>query len=463
MQVVMNYLTDILKIFHKAYLSTKSFIYIITGRSAGKSIFVPDKLVKDFLKVEWGNVMVFRKNQNTILRSSYEAIRKTIYKYGLQDDFDFIESRLIIEDKTNGSRFYFFGLDDENKIRSTVMKYGMPFRYWFEEFQENKTLGHLEQIEDLLSTFFREKLPKGFKHQALFTGNRPRNVHAPFNVYIDNKRKYAEEDDALFVYSDYEHMVDNDTGETLLSEQELSRIERVKERDNKTYLWRYKGLAVGDETQIYNMDLVETIGSINDLPDDEYIIDFDIIIDTGYQVSATTFGALGYTNKQNVVLLGVAYYSPDKTIIKRIPEEILEPHEVAMTIAEKKAPSEYVTKLYEFEQRITETYNLYIDEKYIDSAEGGLRTQYYKDYGEFLRTVTKKDKEDMIEDSRTVLVERQLYVLDIPENKIFMFEMTKYHRDMTNPERPKIVKVDDHTCDWWQYYCVMNLNKLGLR
>lgn len=463
MQVVMNYLTDILKIFHKAYLSTKSFIYIITGRSAGKSIFVPDKLVKDFLKLEWGNVMVFRKNQNTILRSSYEAIRKTIYKYGLQDDFDFIESRLIIEDKTNGSRFYFFGLDDENKIRSTVMKYGMPFRYWFEEFQENKTLGHLEQIEDLLSTFFREKLPKGFKHQALFTGNRPRNVHAPFNVYIDNKRKYAEEDDALFVYSDYEHMVDNDTGETLLSEQELSRIERVKERDNKTYLWRYKGLAVGDETQIYNMDLVETIGSINDLPDDEYIIDFDIIIDTGYQVSATTFGALGYTNKQNVVLLGVAYYSPDKTIIKRIPEEILEPHEVAMTIAEKKAPSEYVTKLYEFEQRITETYNLYIDEKYIDSAEGGLRTQYYKDYGEFLRTVTKKDKEDMIEDSRTVLVERQLYVLDIPENKIFMFEMTKYHRDMTNPERPKIVKVDDHTCDWWQYYCVMNLNKLGLR
>lgn len=463
MQVVLNYLTNILKVFHKAYKSTASYIYIITGRSAGKSKFVPEKLFYDFLKVPNGNVMVFRKNQNTILRSSFEAIRKVIFKYNMQDDFDFIESRLIIEDLTNGSRFYFFGLDDENKIRSTEMKSGFPFRYWFEEFQENKTLAHLEQIEDLLSTFFREKLPNGLKHQAIFTGNRPRNPHKPFNVYIDKKKQYAHEDDAVFIYSDYELMKDNVTGEWLLSQQELDRIERVRERDFKTFQWRYKGLAIGDDTQIYNMDLIKKIKSINDLPKGEFIMNFDVVIDTGYQISATTFGAIGITNKLNPVILGTYYFSPDINIEKRIPEYILEPHGVAQTLGEKKAPSEYAVDLYEFRRFIAEKYDLYIDEMYIDSAEGALRTQFFKEYGEFIRTVVKKEKDEMIEDSRIVLVERQLYVIDEPENEIFWFEMEKYQRNMDNPEKPKIIKVDDHCADWWQYWCVMNLNKIGLR
>lgn len=457
----MNYLTDILKVFHSAYLSTKSFIYIITGRSAGKSKFVPDKLLKDFLKYEEGNVMVFRKNQNTLLRSSYEAIRKIIYHYHLEDEFEFIESRLIIEDKVTGTRFYFFGLDDENKIRSTEMKVGYPFRYWFEEFQENKKIKDLEQIEDLISTFFREKLPKGVKHQAIFTGNRPRNPNKAFNVYIDKKQQYAEEDDAVFIYSDYEHMKSNETGEWLLSEQELSRIERTKERDYDTYLWRYKGVAIGDDTQIYNMSLIE---KIKELPDGEFIIEIDIVADVGYQQSATSYLAIGRTNLDNAVLLNTFYFSPDKKIIQRMPEHVLKPHQVAERNEDKKAPSELSRDLYNFSEKIYKEHSSYIANKYIDSAEGGLRAQYYKDYGEFLKSVSKKDKDDMIEDSRTVLVERQLYVMDIPENEIFMFEMAKYSREEQEPDKiAKVIKVDDHTCDCWQYWCVMSLRKLGLK
>ena len=460
MNTIINYKKTILKIFHKAYISVCESLYIITGRSAGKSIFVPDKLLYDFLKVDKGNIMVFRKHQNSLLRSSYEAIRKSIIKHNLEQDFEFIESRLIIEDRITGTRFYFFGLDDEAKIRSTVMKVGVPFRYWFEEFQENKKLRDLEQIDDLISTFFREKLPKGLKHQAIYTGNRPRNPNKPFNVYIDNKITTADEDDSLFVDSDYEEMVHNETGATLLSDQELARIERVKKRDPDTWLWRYKGIAVGDDTQIYNMDLVKRV---KELPEDEFIIYIDLVIDAGYQVSATTFLAIATTNKLNAFLLDTYYFSPDKKIKKRIPAWILKPHGVANALKDKKAPSEFSIALHKFGVDINKKYKVRIDERYIDSAEGGLRAQYYKDFSTFLKSVKKKEKDDMIEDSRTVIVEKQLYVLDIPNNEIFWFEMTKYAREEEDGKNPKIIKVDDHTCDCWQYWSVMSLRKLGLK
>ena len=404
--------------------------------------------------------MVFRKHQNSLLRSSYEAIRKSIFKHKLENDFEFIESRLIIEDLVTGTRFYFFGLDDEAKIRSTVMKVGFPFRYWFEEFQENKKLKDLEQIDDLISTFFREKLPKGVKHQAIYTGNRPRNPNKPFNVYINNKMETALEDDSLFVDASYEDIIDNTTGESLINEQELSRIERVKKRDYDTYMWRYKGIAIGDDFQIYNMGLVKRV---KELPDGEFIKYIDLVVDAGYQVSATTFLAIATTNFNNAFLLNTYYFSPDKKIRKRIPKAVLKPHGVAMALADKKAPSEFSIELNEFGEKIKKKYKNPIDERYIDSAEGGLRAQYYKDFATFLKSVKKKDKDDMIEDSRTVMVEKQLYVLDIPENEIFWFEMTKYAREENNNGIAKIIKVDDHTCDCWQYWSVMSLRKLGLK
>lgn len=458
----LNFRKRILDIYWRIYKTTKTYVYIITGRSSGKTTFMPEKLVSDFLKVPDGNVFIFRKYQNTLKRSAFMAIKKEIYSLGLQDDFNFVPSALYIEDKTNLTKFYFFGLDDEAKIRSTVLDHGFPFRYWFEEFQENKRISDLEQVEDVLVTFEREKLPDGIYHQAFFTGNRPKNNYEPFNIYLDKIIEQKDEDTLFISDISYKDMVDKE-GNSLLSDQILKKIERVKERDEKTYKWRYHSIAVGEDSQIYNMELIRMIDDQNDLPQGEYIMSYEIFIDTGYQVSATTFGAIGITNLQNIVVLNTYYFSPDGDIRKRIPDKVLAPHKVAMSQMEKKAPSEFAKDLVLFEQTNTKETNLYCENKYVDSAEGALRTQYFKDTGQFLRTVRKVDKDDMIEQSRDVMIERQLYVVDRPENQIFMFEMSKYQRDMSNPQNPKIVKVDDHTCDWFQYYCTMNQQRLGLR
>jgi len=460
--VRLNFKKRILAIYWKIYKATETFVYIITGRSSGKTTFMPEKLVSDFLKVPDGNVFIFRKYQNTLRRSAFMAIKKEIYQLGLQNDFNFVPSALYIEDKTNLTKFYFFGLDDEAKIRSTVLDHGFPFRYWFEEYQENKRISDLEQVEDVLVTFLREKLPKGIKHQVFFTGNRPKNNYDPFNVHLDRVVE-NKDDDTLFIGNiSYQDMVD-ENGDSLLSDQIIEKIKRVKERDPRTYKWRYHSVAVGEESQIYNVDLIKKINNFQDLPDGEYIMSYDIVIDTGYQVSATTFGAVGYTNKQNVVILNTYYFSPDKEIKKRIPEYILRPHMIATSAYDKKAPTQFVHDLIDFEKRINNETNLYCEQKYVDSAEGALRNQYRNDTGQYLRIVRKTDKDTMIEQSRDVMIERQVYVVDRPENEIFLFEMEKYQRDMSNPLMPKIIKVDDHTCDTYQYYCVMNLQKLGLK
>lgn len=454
-KIIVNFRKTLLKCYWDFYKSTKTYIYIITGRSAGKTTAVPDKLLYDFLKYPEGNVIVIRKNQNTLARSAFMAIQRAIYKIGMEDDFEFVPSRLIIEDKLNGSRFYFFGMDDENKIRSTVMKYGEPFRYWIEEYQEFDSIQDLMQIEDLLDTFIREKLPKGLFHQAIHTGNRPRNPYTPLNIHID-KLKEANDPDVVFYNPNYLNMVDNDTGENLLSEQQMIRINRTKERDLNAFKHRYLGIAIGDDKQVYDMKNVKVIET---LEGEEIILGYDIVIDTGYQVSATTFQAWAYTSKRNALLLGTYYFSPDVDIVKRIPADVLYGHKMARNQTEKKSPSQFVTELIKFEKEINLAYGLSCDDKFVDSAEGGLRNEYFEKTGDFLRPVHKLGKDEMIEISRDVQIEREVYVFNVQSNKIFLFEMSKYSRD----EKGRIIKEDDHTTDTYQYWCVMARDKLGLR
>lgn len=443
---------DILEHFYPLYKSNKTTKIKWGSRSSGKSEQTAYELVVDFLKYDQGNVICFRRYQNTLLKSSYEAIRKQIYKHNLQDQFDFIESRLIIEDKTNGTRFYFFGLDDINKIKSTLMKTGKPFRYWFEEFQENDTIDLLDVIDDVIATFEREILEEGQKHIFHYTLNRPRNPYHIVNVWLD-KQIEENDDDVEIHYSTYKDVVKN--GKTLLSQQILDRIQKLKERDYDTYEWRYLGLAVGERLKIYNEKLLRLI---NEMPEDERIIEYQLICDTGYMISATSYQIWAITNKDNVALVDTWYYVPNSDTLKRIPKKYQTNLIVARNENEQKAPSELSKDLYEFWKRKS------IAKEYIDSAEGGLRVQFFRDTGIRLKPVSKLTKEEMIEVSRSVLAEKQVYVFDTPNNQIFLYEFGKYQWDAKslNTAKPKVIKEDDHTVDCFQYFCVMNRKLLDV-
>lgn len=460
-----NYQKELLRSYWPLYLSKKSYIFSITGRSAGKTHNIPKALFMKFLKDPNANLIIFRKFQNTIKRSVWNGIVKIIIEKGLEDEFDIIKSEFKIIDKLSGTGIYFFGLDDEGKIRSTVFEYGYPKLYWFEEFQENKRWEDLDQIDDLIDTFIREKLPANIKHQFVFSGNLRRNPYDDFNVYIDKKKEFADEDDALFVESSYADVVDNFTGESLLSDQIHKKIERTKERDYDTYLWRYHAQPVGDEGQVYNVSNIKRV-SKRELSHDykEKIKHFFIVVDTGYQVSASALQVYGVTFNRNVVLMRTKYFSPDSKISERIPKHLLKPHTVALRKEDKITPSELSREIVDLETEIKNEFgiNCHSQGRIVDSAEGGLRNEYRRHTGRFLRTVIKKEKEDMIEASRNITIERDFYVLDENSNDIFMYEMEKYSRDFKDPLKPKIIKVDDHTVDCFQYFAVMAGRQLGL-
>jgi phage terminase large subunit len=156
--------------------------------------------------------------------------------------------------------------------------------------------------------------------------------------------------------------------------------------------------------------------------------------------------ALALTKKKRVILLDTYYYSPENKAVK-------------------KAPSELSKELKEWMDKIKETYAKPIDVQTIDSAEGALRNQFFKDYSIRLHPIAKKRKVDMIDNVHDLLAQGRVFILDTPNNKIFIEEHKRYQwdPDTLHTADPKVMKDSDHTCDAFQYYVNDNLQKLGLK
>jgi phage terminase large subunit len=223
----------------------------------------------------------------------------------------------------------------------------------------------------------------------------------------------------------------------------IRKIEKYKENNEDYWRWMYAGEVIGLGDMVYNMNHFH---EIDVLPKDDDLIIIDIAIDTGHQVSATTFLAFGFTKKRNVILLDTFYYSPENKVVK-------------------KAPSELSKDLKEWMEKIQQTHKRHFDMKTIDSAKGALRNQFFKDYGIRLHPVAKKKKIDMIDNVQDLLAQGRFFVLKKAANEIFLTEHKKYQwdADTLQSDDPKVIKIDDHTCDAFQYYVQDNLRKLGLK
>ena len=77
----------------------------------------------------------------------------------------------------------------------------------------------------------------------------------------------------------------------------------------------------------------------------------------------------------------------------------------------------------------------------------------------------ERQKVKMIESVEDLLSQGRVFVLNTENNKIFIEEHKKYQWDpkKKNTDKPEVIKIDDHTCDAFQYYVGNNLSKLGLK
>ncbi|MGG1339648.1 PBSX family phage terminase large subunit [Bacillus toyonensis] len=417
--------------FYSLWLAEQSHIVAKGGRSSMKSSVISMKLVTDFLEDEQGNVVCLRKVGKYLSTSIYEQIKWGIYMLGVESEFYFGKSPLIIRHKTTNTAFYFYGCDDPLKLKSAKIAKGYVMALWFEEAAEFAGVEDIDIVED---TFIRQEI-EGKEVKVYFSYNPPRNPYSWINEWLDSK---AGDDDYFIHHSTY---MDDKKG--FLSQQMIRKIEKYKVSDLDYWRWMYGGEVIGLGDMVYNMNHIK---EIDELPNDDDIILIDTTSDTGHQVSATTHLALAFTKKRNVILLDTYYYSPANKVVK-------------------KAPSELSTDMKEWMDSVSKTYNRYYDKQTIDSAEGALRNQFFKDYGIRLHPVAKKKKIHMIDNVQDLMAQGRFFVLNTERNKIFIEEHKKYQwdADTLQSDDPKIIKVDDHTCDAFQYYVNDNLSKLGLK
>lgn len=417
--------------FFSFWLNEKPHSILSGGRSSMKSSVISLKLVIDFLEDDDGNVVCLRKVAKYLSGSVYEQIKWAIYMLGVQDEFVFGKSPLVIMHKRTGTGFYFHGVDDPQKLKSMNIAKGYYMALWFEELAEFSGTEDIDIVED---TFIRQDL--GNKEvKVYYSYNPPRNPYSWVNTWKDSK---AHDDEYFIHHSTY---MDDEKG--FLSKQMIRKIERYKENDIDYWKWMYGGLVIGMGDNVYNMNLFQPL---KELPADDPIILIDTSTDTGHQVSATTHGAFALTAKQNVILLDTYYYSPAGKVVK-------------------KAPSELSQEYYEWQQQVRGTYNKPFDVMTIDSAEGGLRNQLYLDYGIRMHPIAKKKKIEMIDTVHSLLASGRFYYLDTPNNQVFIEEHRKFSwdADSLKTANVKVVEVDDHTCDMFIYYCNDNARKLGLK
>lgn len=125
------------------YLNKPHFLQIFYGgASSGKSFFITDKIVIDTL--QGCNWLCCRNVANTIRRSIFNEIVKSISSMDLMEHFSINKSEMVITCKANYKQILFAGLDDPEKIKSITPQNGVLERVFIEEATEIKREAYLQ-------------------------------------------------------------------------------------------------------------------------------------------------------------------------------------------------------------------------------------------------------------------------------------------------------------------------------
>ncbi|WP_205601384.1 PBSX family phage terminase large subunit [Virgibacillus sp. YIM 98842] len=445
-QIVFNVQKNVNPHFKDVWRSKKPYNILKGGRNSFKSSVIALKLV--FMMVLYimagkkANVVVLRKVGSTIRDSVYNKVQWAIKLLGLTKSFKSTVSPFKLTHKKTGSTFYFYGLDQFVKLKSNDID--DLIAVWYEEAAEFETE---EEFDQTNITFMRQKHEAAPFVQFFWSYNPPRNPYHWINEWAD---RMIGVEDYLVHESSY---LDDTLG--FITDQMLKDINRIKNNDYDYYRYIYLGEPVGLGTNVYNMNLFK---ELEELPSDDRIIGLYYSTDGGHSQSATTHGCYGLTAKGKVILLNTYYYSPAGKVDKKAPSEL------------SKELNEFITKT------ATQDYwqGARIMNRTIDSAEGALRNQYYKDYRQHLTPVNKKKKVDMIDYPTDLLAQGRFYYLKNPyptgmdhadSNEIFIEEHKKFswNEKTVNSDNPQVIEEDDHTCDQFIYLCLSNARDFRLK
>ena len=125
------------------YIEATQYIQIFFGgSSSGKSYFISDRTVID--NINGYNYLVCRNVGNTIKKSVFNQIVKSINNMCLAMFYRINKSDMTITCTRNGKQILFAGLDDVEKLKSITPENGVLERVWIEEATEVKREAFLQ-------------------------------------------------------------------------------------------------------------------------------------------------------------------------------------------------------------------------------------------------------------------------------------------------------------------------------
>src|SRR5690625_3758243 len=216
---VINIQQEVNPAFKSVWTSNKPYNILKGGRNSFKSSVIALKLVYMMLqyirKGEKANVVVLRKVASTIRDSVYNKIQWALSKFGIADQFHMTVAPFKITHKSTGSAFYFYGLDQFEKLKSNDIN--DIIAVWYEEAAE---FNSIEEFDQTNVTFMRQVHELAPFVQFFWSYNPPRNPYSWINSWAD---QMAGEDDYLVHESSYK---DDELG--FVTEQMIADIERIK-------------------------------------------------------------------------------------------------------------------------------------------------------------------------------------------------------------------------------------------
>lgn len=421
--------------FYPFWHSGAPYLILNGGRGSFKSSTVSLKLVmmlkRQAQEGHKANIIVIRENTVNLRDTVYSQIGWAIDMLKMTDEFVFNVSPMRITHRGTGSTFYFYGGDKPEKLKSNTV--GNVIALWYEEAANFKSAEVFDQTNP---TFIRQKSPWVNQVPVFYSYNPPKNSYDWVNEWVDT----VTGDPDYFV--DTSTYLDDQLGVT--TDQQLDLIAKYKVNDYDYYCWLYLGEVIGLGTNVYNMDLFRIINSI---PDDDPLVYLFAAMDSGHIQSATALPVGAVTAKGNLIVLDTYYYSPANQAVKKAPSELSqEAHKYLLSITDKyRGPV--------------------IRNRTIDSAEGAMRNQYYKDWHIAWHPVHKLKEADMIDFVQNLLAQGRVFVLDTPGNKVFLEQHRNYQWDEKTMESddPKVIKENDHTVDAFKYMVMDNARLLGLK
>lgn len=442
--------------FYKSFKSKLMYQIYLGGRGSTKTSMCSLKIVYNCIKEENCSVVVLRRYGNLLRKSVYKEIKRACKRLGLVENLDYKASLSPMQIVFNNENtIYFSGGDDFETVKGLIDEKKLIKIVWFEELTG---WANQDEIDQIIATFTRGNNDWFI---AMFSYNPPKNKFDWVNSWKEEKEK---QENVLIIESDYRTVPTEWLGKMFIDE-----AERLKKYDEKRYNWIYLGEVIGIEGLIYNPDHIEYMPPNYIEENNLRILYLDFSADGGHQTSATTCGCYGYANDGYWYLLDTYYYSPNEKPVK-------------------KAPSELSQEIFNFEITCIKQYKANVDTEVIDSAEGALRNQLFKDYGKKFTPVNKgKNKLELIDYSQDFLAKGKFRVLNISNNDIFKKENENYmfKKDSVEKGKPEPDKDEkklpsntpyynthsqsfsytyaDHTQDEFQYWVKQNLQKLGLK